>query len=141
MFFYRICEKIHRMDLNALNEFERDLKDLESLSEFLVSEDQMLKAAAKSAQDEARFHLQCRPSMQRVGGRRFNPFQELTKAEFQYSYRFSKENMKRIIEILRDDLELDPPPGHDQKKKQVPVNRQIMAALRYWGGTEVYHLE
>lgn len=125
------------MDLSALTDFERDLKEIESLSEFLASEEQLLKTAAKYAQDGGRHHLLGCPSMQRVGGRRFNPFQELTKAEFQHSYRFSKENMKRIIEILRDDLEVEPPPGYDQRKKQVPVNRQIMAALRYWGGTEV----
>ncbi|XP_068151205.1 putative nuclease HARBI1 [Drosophila tropicalis] len=62
---------------------------------------------------------------------RFNPFTDLHEIKFRQKYRYTKENLRRIIEIIRDDMEIEP-----IKKNQVPTDLQILSAIRFWGGTE-----
>lgn len=62
---------------------------------------------------------------------RMNPMQDLSGSEFKQRYRFSKENMLKIIELLRNDLHVDSRGG------SIPVELQVMAVIRYWGRHEV----
>ncbi|EDW76024.1 uncharacterized protein Dwil_GK15247 [Drosophila willistoni] len=62
---------------------------------------------------------------------RFNPFTDYHEIKFRQKYRYTKENLRRIIEIIRDDMEIEP-----IKKNQVPTDLQILSAIRFWGGTE-----
>lgn len=66
---------------------------------------------------------------------RFNPLEQMNEIEFRKKYRYTKENMRRIIEIVRDDLEVDH--YEPMKRNQVPVDLQILSAIRFFGGTEV----
>lgn len=66
---------------------------------------------------------------------RFNPMEEMNEIEFRKKYRYTKENMRRIIEIVRDDLEVDY--YQPMKRNQVPIDLQILSAIRFFGGTEV----
>lgn len=66
---------------------------------------------------------------------RFNPLDQMNEIEFRKKYRYTKENMRRIIEIVRDDLEVDH--YEPMKRNQVPVDLQILSAIRFFGGTEV----
>ncbi|XP_023160705.2 putative nuclease HARBI1 [Drosophila hydei] len=65
---------------------------------------------------------------------RFNPMEQMNEIEFRKKYRYTKENMRRIIEIVRDDLEVDF--YEPLKRNQVPIDLQILAAIRFFGGTE-----
>lgn len=65
---------------------------------------------------------------------RFNPLQSLSDEDFKLRYRFSKENMSRIIEIVRPDIQGDTRGG------SIPVELQVMAVIRYWGRHEVNRL-
>ncbi|RVE48500.1 hypothetical protein evm_006811 [Chilo suppressalis] len=56
---------------------------------------------------------------------------EFSEKNFKNRYRFSKENMKKIINILRDDLSLDNRGG------SIPVELQVIAVIRYWGRHEI----
>ncbi|KAF9805166.1 hypothetical protein SFRURICE_002992 [Spodoptera frugiperda] len=62
---------------------------------------------------------------------RSNPMEELSKSDFKHRYRFSKGNMVKIINILRNDLSMDSRGG------SIPVELQVMAAIRYWGRHEI----
>ncbi|XP_035433454.2 putative nuclease HARBI1 [Spodoptera frugiperda] len=62
---------------------------------------------------------------------RSNPMEELSESDFKHRYRFSKENMVKIINILRNDLSMDSRGG------SIPVELQVMAAIRYWGRHEI----
>lgn len=66
---------------------------------------------------------------------RFNPLDQMNEIEFRKKYRYTKENMRHIIEIVRDDLEVDH--YEPMKRNQVPVDLQILSAIRFFGGTEV----
>ncbi|KAL4719977.1 hypothetical protein ACJJTC_018942 [Scirpophaga incertulas] len=57
--------------------------------------------------------------------------EELSEKDFKNRYRFSKENMKKIITLLRDDLSVDNRGG------SIPVELQVMAVIRYWGRHEI----
>ncbi|XP_017844070.1 putative nuclease HARBI1 isoform X2 [Drosophila busckii] len=70
----------------------------------------------------------------KIRRKRFNPLEELNEVEFRRKYRYTKENMRRIIEMLRDDLEVEL--FEPMKRNQVPIDLQILAAIRYFGGTE-----
>ncbi|XP_030370952.1 putative nuclease HARBI1 [Scaptodrosophila lebanonensis] len=72
--------------------------------------------------------------MKRKRQRRFHPLLDLNENQFRLKYRYTKENFRRIIEIVRDDLEIDynKPPN----RNQVPIDLQILSAIRLWGGTE-----
>ncbi|XP_032592159.1 putative nuclease HARBI1 isoform X2 [Drosophila grimshawi] len=70
----------------------------------------------------------------KVKRRRFNPLDEMNEIEFRKKYRYTKENMRRIIEIVRDDLEVDY--FESMKRNQVPIDLQILSAIRFFGGTE-----
>lgn len=61
---------------------------------------------------------------------RFNPF-ELGEKQFRQKYRFSKLNMKKLINLVRSELEGSNRGGH------IPADLQVMAAIRYWGRNEV----
>ncbi|XP_017025750.1 putative nuclease HARBI1 [Drosophila kikkawai] len=65
---------------------------------------------------------------------RFNPLNDLNENQFRIKYRFSKESLRRIIEIVRDDLEIEY--YEPLKREQVPIDLQILSAIRLWGGTE-----
>ncbi|KAH8306763.1 hypothetical protein KR044_013037, partial [Drosophila immigrans] len=73
----------------------------------------------------------------KVKGRRarFHPMEQMNEIEFRRKYRYTKENMRRIIEIVRDDMEVDY--YQPMKRNQVPIDLQILAAIRFFGGTEV----
>jgi len=66
---------------------------------------------------------------------RFNPLTDLNEHKFRLKYRYTKENLRRIIEIVRDDLEIEY--FEPLKREQVPIDLQILSAIRLWGGTEV----
>ncbi|RVE47019.1 hypothetical protein evm_008301 [Chilo suppressalis] len=67
----------------------------------------------------------------KVYNSRANPMDEFSEKDFKNRYRFSKENMKKIINILRDDLSVDNRGG------SIPVELQVMAVIRYWGRHEI----
>ncbi|XP_073822172.1 putative nuclease HARBI1 [Musca autumnalis] len=129
------------MDIETIERFQNDLDDLNAFQTFL-NMDQIIRRIHCNKQ-LARFcaPLRTKPKRRR---RRFNPLIDLRENEFQYSYRFSKDSMKRIIEMIKDDLEIEQQQhnstndeGHmKMQKSQVPVEKQIMAAVRYWGRTE-----
>lgn len=56
---------------------------------------------------------------------RSNPLEELSESDFKHRYRFSKGNMVKIINILRNDLSMDSRGG------SIPVKLQVMVAIRY----------
>lgn len=120
------------MDLELYENFQNDLNELNTFQEFLNMEN-IIKRIETSRQ----FNKMC-VSKKMQKGRRFNPLIDLTELQFKRSYRFSKENMKRLLEMLKDDLEIEQQSGEKKERKnQVPIENQIMAAIRYWGGTEV----
>ncbi|XP_034101095.1 putative nuclease HARBI1 isoform X1 [Drosophila albomicans] len=65
---------------------------------------------------------------------RFHPMEQINEIEFRKKYRYTKENMRRIIEIVRDDIEVDY--YKPVKRNQVPIDLQVLAAIRFFGGTE-----
>lgn len=102
--------------------FERCLKDLEYFKDFqgfLGPKDN----GQRSEMSRKRKHC------------RFNPFVDLNDHIFRIKYRYNKENLRRIIEIVRDDLEIEY--YEPLKREQVPIDLQILSAIRLWGGTEV----
>lgn len=114
------------MEIDTYNDFQRDLQELNSFQHFMN-----FKRIAQIARPIPSYSVR----KFKGGGRRFNPLQDLEENEFRYSYRYSKENMRRLIEMVRDDLEVE---THSElRKNQVPVDKQIMVAVRYWGMTEV----
>ena len=70
------------------------------------------------------------PRRRKIYKTRFNPM-SLRNLEFKQKYRFSKENMVKIIDIIRSDFNSDNRGGH------IPIDLQVMAAIRYWGRNEV----
>ncbi|XP_047543246.1 putative nuclease HARBI1 [Vanessa atalanta] len=67
----------------------------------------------------------------KVYNTRANPMEELSEEDFKKRYRFSKENMEKIINILRNDLSMDNRGG------SISVELQVMAVIRYWGRHEI----
>lgn len=63
--------------------------------------------------------------------KRMNPLQDLSESDFRQRYRFSKENMLKIIDILRNDLSVD------RRGGSIPVELQVMSVIRYWGRHEI----
>lgn len=62
---------------------------------------------------------------------RLDPLVEYDDVEFRKKYRFSKENMKKIINIVKDDIAVDKRGGG------IPIHIQVMAVIRHWGRQEV----
>lgn len=127
------------MDLETIERFQNDLDDLNAFQTFL-NMDQIIRRIHCN-KELAKFCAPIRTKPRRRK-RRFNPLIDLQEKEFQYSYRFSKDSMKRLIDMLRDDLEVEQQNNAAEvdkahQKCQVPVEKQIMAAVRYWGRTEV----
>ncbi|XP_005182919.1 uncharacterized protein LOC101887738 [Musca domestica] len=126
------------MDLETIERFQNDLDDLNAFQTFL-NMDQIIRRIHCN-KELAKFCAPIRTKPRRRK-RRFNPLIDLREKEFQYSYRFSKDSMKRLIDMLRDDLEVEQQNNAVEvdkahQKCQVPVEKQIMAAVRYWGRTE-----
>ncbi|KAM7351572.1 putative nuclease HARBI1 [Cochliomyia hominivorax] len=118
------------MELQLYENFQHDLNELNTFQEFLNME-----SIIKRIETSRQYNTLC--VSQNVKARRFNPLMDLTEMQFRRSYRFSKENMKRLVEMLKDDLEIEQSNGErKERKNQVPLENQIMAAIRYWGGTE-----
>uniref|UniRef100_A0A1A9VTU8 DDE Tnp4 domain-containing protein n=1 Tax=Glossina austeni TaxID=7395 RepID=A0A1A9VTU8_GLOAU len=114
------------MEIDTYSDFQRDLQELNSFQHFMNFK-RIAQIAARPIPAYSVRKLKGR-------GRRFNPLQDLEENEFRHSYRYSKENMRRLIEMVRDDLEVE---THSElRKNQVPVDKQIMVAVRYWGMTE-----
>ncbi|KAF9796305.1 hypothetical protein SFRURICE_019387 [Spodoptera frugiperda] len=57
--------------------------------------------------------------------------EELSESDFKHRFRFSKGNMVKIINILRNDLSMNSLGG------SIPVELQVMAAIRYWDCHEI----
>ncbi|XP_065356884.1 uncharacterized protein LOC135951206 [Calliphora vicina] len=118
------------MELQLYENFQHDLNELNTFQEFLNME-----SIIKRIETSRQFNSLC--VSKKIKGRRFNPLVDLTESQFRRSYRFSKDNMKRLLEMLKDDLEIEQQNGErKERKNQVPIENQIMAAIRYWGGTE-----
>lgn len=117
------------MELQLYENFQHDLNDLNAFEEFLNME-----SIIKRIETSRQYHRLC--VSKKTKGRRFNPFMDLTETQFRRSYRFSKDNAKRLVEMLKDDLEIEQQ-QQQLRKNQVPIEYQITAAIRYWGGTEV----
>ncbi|XP_016977961.1 putative nuclease HARBI1 [Drosophila rhopaloa] len=100
--------------------FERSLKDLECFKDF-----QSFVSTKNNGQIRA-------THMKKT--HRFNPLTDLNENQFRIKYRYTKENLRRIIEIVRDDLEIEY--YEPLKREQVPIDLQILSAIRLWGGTE-----
>ncbi|XP_023296440.2 protein ALP1-like [Lucilia cuprina] len=120
------------MELQLYENFQYDLHELNIFQEFLNME-----SIIKRIETSRQFNRLCVSKKMKKRGRRFNPLMDLTESHFRRSYRFSKENMRRLLEMLKDDLEVEQQNGErKERKNQVPIENQIMAAIRYWGGTE-----
>ncbi|XP_017098885.3 putative nuclease HARBI1 [Drosophila bipectinata] len=106
--------------MRDLQTFDRSLKDLEYFADFrrFLSGKGKARKVARVRKRQARF----------------NPLTDLNENQFRIKYRYTKENLRRIIEIVRDDLEIDY--YEPLKKEQVPIDLQILSAIRLWGGTE-----
>ncbi|XP_030561279.1 putative nuclease HARBI1 isoform X1 [Drosophila novamexicana] len=113
-------------DINVFQQFLKDVKHLKDLELQHVH------------------NKRCSPNKGRTINKvkrrrpRFNPLEEMNEIEFRKKYRYTKENMRRIIEIVRDDLEVDY--YAPMKRNQVPIDLQILSAIRFFGGTEHPHL-
>ncbi|KAH8403085.1 hypothetical protein KR222_004303 [Zaprionus bogoriensis] len=107
--------------------FQSFLKDIAYLKDFRQFQNTNYTSCSRTKRSNASIVKRRRP--------RFNPLEQMNEIEFRKKYRYSKENMRRIIEIVRDDLEVD----HYEplKRNQVPVDLQILSAIRFFGGTEV----
>lgn len=92
--------------------FVRDLDDLNAINSFIGNHRQF-----------RRFRKSFR--------RWFDPMVAYDDDEFKIKYRFGKENMQKLIENVRDDLEGDDPTDY------IPVELQVMSAIRHWGLNEV----
>uniref|UniRef100_A0A1A9W0S5 DDE Tnp4 domain-containing protein n=1 Tax=Glossina brevipalpis TaxID=37001 RepID=A0A1A9W0S5_9MUSC len=112
------------MEIDIFNDFQRDLQEISSFQNFINFKQIAERVVRPLPHSVRKFKTR----------RRFNPLQDLGEHEFRHSYRYSKENMRRLIEMVRDDLEVET--HNELRKNQVPVDRQIMAAIRYWGMTE-----
>ncbi|XP_039502404.1 putative nuclease HARBI1 [Drosophila santomea] len=101
--------------------FERSLRDLDYFKDF-----QCFLNFKNTARVRARYI--------KKRHQRFNPLTDLNEHKFRLKYRYTKENLRRIIEIVRDDLEIEY--FEPLKREQVPIDLQILSAIRLWGGTE-----
>ncbi|XP_017059233.1 putative nuclease HARBI1 [Drosophila ficusphila] len=107
--------------MEDLQIFERSLKDFEYLKDF-----QQFPHPKRNVKVRATHLKKSHP--------RFNPLTDLNENQFRIKYRYTKENLRRIIEIVRDDLEIEY--YEPLKREQVPIDLQILSAIRLWGGTE-----
>lgn len=71
------------------------------------------------------------PSIIRRKKHCINPMDVLDETEFKKKYRFSKSNMTKVIQIVKNEL------YGDIRGVYIPAELQIMAAIRYWGRNEV----
>ncbi|EDV32450.1 uncharacterized protein Dana_GF15839 [Drosophila ananassae] len=106
--------------MEELEIFDRSLKDFEYFADFR----RFLSGKGKGR----------RVPRVRKRKARFNPLTDLNENQFRIKYRYTKENLRRIIEVVRDDLEIDY--YEPLKREQVPIDLQILSAVRLWGGTE-----
>lgn len=123
-------EKLKENNFSTMEDikvFQHFLKDIQYLKDF--RDLQNLNAVKCNKQKR------CTISNVKRKPTRFNPLEQMNEIEFRKKYRYTKENMRRIIEIVRDDLEVDH--YEPMKKNQVPVDLQILSAIRFFGGTEV----
>ncbi|XP_017110280.1 putative nuclease HARBI1 [Drosophila elegans] len=107
--------------MQDIQKFERSLKDLEYFKDF-----QSFVSPKNNGQARSTHMKKTHP--------RFNPLTDLNENQFRIKYRYTKENLRRIIEIVRDDLEIEY--YEPLKREQVPIDLQILSAIRLWGGTE-----
>lgn len=114
-------KKTKLTDMEELEIFDRSLKDFEYFADFR----RFLSGKGKGR----------RVPRVRKRKARFNPLTDLNENQFRIKYRYTKENLRRIIEVVRDDLEIDY--YEPLKREQVPIDLQILSAVRLWGGTEV----
>ncbi|XP_017153199.1 putative nuclease HARBI1 [Drosophila miranda] len=108
--------------MKDIESFERSLKDfqyVENFRRFPFSPDIIKRTVNCSSRKQHK---------------RFNPLFHLNEHQFRQKYRYTKENIRRIIEIVRDDLEIDC--YEPMEREQVPIDLQILSAIRFWGGTE-----
>ncbi|KAH8412599.1 hypothetical protein KR009_003549 [Drosophila setifemur] len=109
--------------MEDIQSFERSLKDFEYFTDFqrfLSTEDIGKVQVTRVRKRQARF----------------NPLTDLNENQFRLKYRFTKENLRRVIENVRDDLENDYFEPSKREQEQVPIDLQILSAIRLWGGTE-----
>ncbi|KAH8297934.1 hypothetical protein KR018_001024 [Drosophila ironensis] len=106
--------------MQAVKTFDQSLRDLQYFVDF--------QFLTRNCKGQVRVP---RPKKRQC---RFNPLTDLNENQFRLKYRYTKENLRRIIEIVRDDLEIDN--YETLKREQVPIDLQILSAVRLWGGTE-----
>uniref|UniRef100_A0A1I8PW53 DDE Tnp4 domain-containing protein n=1 Tax=Stomoxys calcitrans TaxID=35570 RepID=A0A1I8PW53_STOCA len=125
------------MDLEILEHFQNDLHDIKVFEDFLK-----VNSLNRHVNCSKRFVnlgvIRAKRGFKNRKRRRLNPLVDLTEEEFQHSYRFSKDSIRRLLEMVKDDLEIEQQQcsGMAKRDSQVPVEKQIMAAVRYWGRTE-----
>lgn len=97
----------------------------------IFEDDNLLNTFLNDVDEIRNFRTVNRIRRPKVYSVRVNPMEELNEKDFKQRYRFSKENMQKIINILRNDLYTDSRGGG------IPVELQVMAVIRYWGRHEV----
>lgn len=117
------------LTMEDIKVFQHFLKDIQYLKDFRDLQNlNSVKCNKQKARTSTISNVKRKPT-------RFNPLEQMNEIEFRKKYRYTKENMRRIIEIVRDDLEVDH--YEPMKRNQVPVDLQILSAIRFFGGTEV----
>ncbi|KAH8376913.1 hypothetical protein KR093_002194, partial [Drosophila rubida] len=111
--------------MQDLKVFERFISDIKYVNDFRQLQHVSVKCSTKN-----------KGGISKIKRRRarFHPMEQLNEIEFRKTYRYTKENMRRIIEIVKDDIEVDY--YQPTKRNQVPIDLQILAAIRFFGGTE-----
>lgn len=115
--------------MKDINVFERFLSDVKYVNE--LRQLQHMNESCSRQNRGTRNKLKRRRA-------RFHPMEQMNEIEFRKKYRYTKENMRRIIEIVRDDIEVDY--YQSVKRNQVPIDLQILSAIRFFGGTEVIYI-
>lgn len=64
--------------------------------------------------------------------KRYNPFAALTEGDFRCKYRFTKVNMRRLIDLVRPYLDVN-----NKRGGKISTDLQVLCAIRYWGRNEV----
>jgi len=116
------CYASKQVKMEDIQRFQRSLKDFDYFKDFQCFLNIKHNSRARAT------HIKKRNP-------RFNPLTDLNEHKFRLKYRYTKENLRRIIEIVRDDLEIEY--FEPLKREQVPIDLQILSAIRLWGGTEV----
>ncbi|CAG4976560.1 unnamed protein product [Parnassius apollo] len=63
---------------------------------------------------------------------RVNPLVNYDAVKFRKKYRFSNENMLKVINLVKDDIAVDTRGGG------IPVHIQVMSVIRHWGRHEIH---